>query len=477
MKPARLYFFVFISLSFNSVANCATNNATYTYESMKEMLFRDKRANDTTNEYKLIVPLHKFGFANRMRTLASFVYLSKLLNRKLYISWKKTPECYIPMQQIFKFTRPDSNNDMRNYYYHENYFAVFTEQQTKDGRVNNATDQLLDAFVSLHTSKKVNDANIFYKSLSGFDLDITVYKSLTQNILILTHDGWYIPNIAMDHEINIKHGTSISCRDFFIFKKHFYNSLILSSEIQNNVNQIWNHLKGKLFVGVHVRKTDKRHDWPTVASKNPREYLNFDDVTSNEQYINVMKKIVTKFPNVYFYIASNNNVSKMFFKVQAEHQKKYFDNKFYFLDIPKDGLNRFTMTGMELAIVEFFILSKTELVISTYGSSFGQEASFWTSTPELLLRNGGHIYHENNILLPNCNNDLYASQIANIIEKNVAERQTIKYENGNLIASASTVQATSHRKKESMGLRSFKVQKKLCTSFKNIWGVDGVYCD
>ena len=114
-----------------------------------------------------------------------------------------------------------------------------------------------------------------------------------------------------------------------------------------------------------------------------------------------MKKIVTKFPNVYFYIASNNNVSKMFFKVQAEHQKKYFDKKFYFLDIPKDGLNRFTMTGMELAIVEFFILSKTELVISTYGSSFGQEASFWTSTPELLLRNGGHIYHENNILLPN----------------------------------------------------------------------------
>eukprot|EP00943_MAST-04B_sp_MAST-4B-sp1_P005055 g5055.t1 len=470
MKPSRLYFFLFILLS---AANYVTNGATYTYESMEEMLFRENRA----NEYKLIVPLHKFGFANRMRTLASFVYLSKLLNRKLYISWKKTPECFISMQQIFKFTRPVLNNKIRNYYYHENYFAVFTEQQTNDGSINNTSDQLLDAFVSLHTANKVNDANIFYKSLSGFDLDITMYKSLTQKILILTHDGWYIPNIAMDHKIDINHGTSMSCRDFFIFKKHFYNSLKLSSEIQNNVNQIWNHLKGKLLVGVHVRKTDKRHDWPTVASTNPRKFLNFDDVTSDKQYINVMKKIVINFPNVYFYIASNSNVTKTFFKVQGEQQKKYFNNKFYFLDIPKDGLNRFTINGMELAIAEFFILSKTELIISTYGSSFGQEASFWTSTPELLLRNGGHIYHENNILLPNCNNDLYASHIVSIINKNVAERQTIKYEDGNLIISASTVQTANSNKKGGTGLGSLNIKKNLCTSFENIWGVNGVYCD
>ena len=107
MKPSRLYFFLFILLS---AANYVTNGATYTYESMEEMLFRENRA----NEYKLIVPLHKFGFANRMRTLASFVYLSKLLNRKLYISWKKTPECFISMQQIFKFTRKYKSNALTN---------------------------------------------------------------------------------------------------------------------------------------------------------------------------------------------------------------------------------------------------------------------------------------------------------------------------------------------------------------------------
>ena len=121
---------------------------------------------------------------------------------------------------------------------------------------------------------------------------------------------------------------------------------------------------------------------------------------------------------------------------------------------------------MELAIVEFYILSKTELIISTYGSSFGQEASFLGSIPELLLRNGGYIYHENNILLPNCNNDQIAAINTDGSTVMTKEEHVVKYSNGNLVINPSS----------NKNNQPFNVKKVACESFKLLWGVDDVYC-
>ena len=54
---------------------------------------------DDTNH--LIVPLHKYGFANRLRTLASFAYFARQINRKLYVSWTVTQDCSINFDEIF----------------------------------------------------------------------------------------------------------------------------------------------------------------------------------------------------------------------------------------------------------------------------------------------------------------------------------------------------------------------------------------
>ena len=181
-----------------------------------------------------------------------------------------------------------------------------------------------------------------------------------------------------------------------------------------------------------------------------------------------MKQISIHIPNVYFYIASNSIETKEFFKTQekAEEHEAYFKNKFYFLDIPDQKLNRYSLDGMELAIVEFYILSKTELIISTYGSSFGQEASFLGSIPELLLRNGGYIYHENNILLPNCNNDQIAAINTDGSTVITKEEHVVKYSNGNLVITPSS----------NKNNQPFNVKKVACESFKLLWGVDDVYC-
>ena len=70
-------------------------------------------------------------------------------------------------------------------------------------------------------------------------------------------------------------------------------------------------------------------------------------------------------------------------------------------------LNRNTLIGMAFDYRLYYFV-QTELIVSTYGSSFGQESTFLGSVPKLLLRYGGHIYYANNMLLPNCNSDQVA---------------------------------------------------------------------
>ena len=50
----------------------------------------------------MIVPLHIYGLANRLRSLASYMQLSKRLNRRLHVSWKITPECGCEWNDIFE---------------------------------------------------------------------------------------------------------------------------------------------------------------------------------------------------------------------------------------------------------------------------------------------------------------------------------------------------------------------------------------
>ena len=473
-----LFTFVYIILSL-LLLQCNSTTVTQAYEELLQV--------DKDNNLQLIVPLHKYGFANRMRTLASFVYLSKLLKRKLYISWKKTPECFIDIQDIFEFKRLDDNNQ----YFHHDYFTLYQQPLRKyddysssssssssssnNNDNNKRHTNTIDVFLALHGKQKYyEDEHIFYKTLVGFQLlDVEAYKTLKQKIVIFVHDGWFVP---MDTLTNINNNdsnkkassTRNNCLDFFMYKKHFYKSFILSQSIQHSINKIWSALKGRVIVGIHIRKTDEKHDWPTVASTVPKTFLNFNDVVSNSQYINVMKQISIHIPNVYFYIASNSIETKEFFKTQekAEEHEAYFKNKFYFLDIPDQKLNRYSLDGMELAIVEFYILSKTELIISTYGSSFGQEASFLGSIPELLLRNGGYIYHENNILLPNCNNDQIAAINTDGSTVITKEEHVVKYSNGNLVITPSS----------NKNNQPFNVKKVACESFKLLWGVDDVYC-
>jgi hypothetical protein len=395
---------------------------------------------DDTNH--LIVPLHKYGFANRLRTLASFAYFARQINRKLYISWTATQDCSINFDEIF--TVSDSI-----IFGHEVYLFRNKAQAAS----------LLERFMS-NATEQVGQHKIFFAHLSGFNFDISPYQQIDKQILILQHDGWFING---------------NCIDFFIFKKHFYRSLKLREDIQENIDKVWDTLKGRLVVGIHVRRTDPRHDWPTIASEPENiNYANFDDVISVDDFANVMVKISKHVPNAIFYIATNSVNTKERIKKLQHRSLPTLKNKLFFLDTPANMLNRNTLIGMKLSIIDFIILSQTELIISTYGSSFGQEASILGSVPKLLLRHGGHIYYTNNILLPHCDSDQVAIYYnGGTRDINVRDRIVnveVHHEKGGHTASSNI------QKGNLLPNRSLSVQKHFCKPFESMWGVSNVYC-
>ena len=310
-----------------------------------------------------------------------------------------------------------------------------------------------------NATEQVGEHKILFAHLSGFNFDISPYQKIDKQILILRHDGWFING---------------NCLDFFIFKKHFYRSLKLTEDIQDGIDKVWDTLKGRLVVGIHVRRTDPRHDWPTIASDPENiNYADFNDVISVDDFVNVMEKISKHVPNAIFYIATNSvNTKERINKIQ-HRSLPILKNKLFFLDTPPNMLNRNTLIGMKLSIIDFIILSQTELIVSTYGSSFGQEAAFLGSVPKLLLRYGGHIYYANNMLLPNCNSDqvaLYDNE--GIRDMNVRDR-IVKVE----VYHGKDGHTTSRNiQKKNLPNRSLSVQKHFCKSFESMWGVSGVYC-
>ena len=385
----------------------------------------------------LIVPLHKYGFANRLRTLASFAHFARQINRKLYISWRVTEDCLINFDDIFAV----SDNDIFG-----REFFLFRSGAQADERT-----RLLEQFMSNET-ERVAQHKIFFAHLSGFNFDTSIYQQINKQILILRHDGWFING---------------NCIDFFIFKKHFYRSLKLREGIQKSIDRVWDKLKGRLVVGIHVRRTDPRHDWPTVASEpKNNNYVNFDDVISVQDFAKVMVKITKHVPNAIFYVATNSVETKHKINQLQHRSLPALKNKLFFLDTHESMLNRNTLIGMKLSIIDFFILSQTELIISTYGSSFGQEASFFWSVPKLLLRYGGHVYYANNILLPHCGSD-----------------QVALLSNGGIRRSKTKVNVELHHEISghitSSNLHpnhSLSIQKHSCKNFEAEWGVSDVYC-
>ncbi|MCD7899631.1 MAG: glycosyl transferase [Bacteroides sp.] len=148
---------------------------------------------------------------------------------------------------------------------------------------------------------------------------------------------------------------------------HFYPSEFRLSDlfqpvgaVQKRINDIYSFFNA-YTIGVHIRRTDH------IISKSE---------SPTELFIKAMEKEISDNPDVCFYLATDSEEEK-------ERLKKIFADK---VITSHKKASRSTLSGMEAAAADMFLLSKTQKIIGSSQSSFSEIAAGLTNIPYIVLR-------------------------------------------------------------------------------------------
>lgn len=152
--------------------------------------------------------------------------------------------------------------------------------------------------------------------------------------------------------------------DFMKIKHKFYNSIVWSKELRTKLENF-----GDVpTIGIHYRHVNKTYDSADVKA-NP--LINFSLNSPFSEFEEFIKK----------------NKQKMFFISNSLYHKKYMEDKYSkkLSIIHNDEDNeRNSKESMLNSVFEFILLTKCELIVGSYFSSFSDEASYFNMIPKVM---------------------------------------------------------------------------------------------
>lgn len=197
--------------------------------------------------------------------------------------------------------------------------------------------------------------------LSSFEVGINLYDD---SVIPMS---WYrdIPRLLVCNE---SHLVAVhTCRNFqpeamaneayADAKASFYKNLRSVDTVQNTVTDMQRrYFKGCDVIGVHIR----RNDHLTFLKKDHRL------VCPTRMFIEAMENVLRTNPETKFFLATDNKkdeelIRRLFTSAVIVHEK--------------EEPSRNTTKGMQDALVDWLLLSKTSGIIASYASSFSEEAS------------------------------------------------------------------------------------------------------
>lgn len=187
------------------------------------------------------------GLGNRMRAIASGIYISQQLNTKATIYWNKTTDCYANFSDLFKPII------LKNVCLEENHSFLFKLPRKQN------------LYLPKLFQKVVFDQCVynFNKNKNGNIFDTINTK--TSKILFLT-----CHSMANHYDLQK------------IFKPN--------ERLETEIKKITSQFSGDT-IGIHIRRTDN---------------INSIKLSSNEAFKNRIDYEIKKNPNVRFYLASDN---------------------------------------------------------------------------------------------------------------------------------------------------------------------------
>lgn len=220
----------------------------------------------------------------------------------------------------------------------------------------------------------VNKLERYPFPLSSFKAGINLYDDTNK---VFNEFYWGMPQSLIGNTSDVI-AVSACCNfqpkemtdeEYTAFKSLFYRSLQPLDGIQRTVSYVYKrYFEGHEVVGVHIRRTDHLH----YMNKDPRL------VSPTALFIKAMNNIL-----------ENNHETKFFLATDDKDEEKTIRHQFPAAVIvnEKETVSRNTKKGMQDALIDWLLLSKTSKIIHSATSSFSVEAAVVNMTKgESILR-------------------------------------------------------------------------------------------
>lgn len=271
---------------------------------------------------KGIIVIPTQGFANRLRMIISAKIYSASLNLPLFVCWVANEECNIELNNIFV----------------ENQFNVIS--------FNNLQNTKYCYFGQVHTNQILDK------------IDQVIQDIDNKYEYILLEGG---------HEF-----TNISRLKYLAAKQGIYKKLIFTDYINQKFIDYYecNIDKSKKQVGIHYRDIISKYDEQDITNN---DVVNFTKNSPIDKFVEVIENI--KDANTEFIVVSNSDI--IYNRLVTHFPGKKFINS------PSFAYDRSLNNDMIDSIIDFIILSRCDLLIGSYFSSFSDEASFLNMIPKI----------------------------------------------------------------------------------------------
>jgi hypothetical protein len=331
------------------------------------------------NQKYLLVNFQKLGLANRLRSLADWYSISRLVDRHLIISWKPTLDCNVRFEDLFESTPP--------------HFTVLAQPLPLDGdaTLSFVEESMKMSNISVFTIYGQME-NILWTTDSGSFRLASDFSLLPQTLVSTSYDGIIAHEDVPCQHYTLKHSETLQ----MLKPRKQYLEVVDSLISQYFANQV--------MVAIHIRMHDDIQDWAVVPPGPGQEYAGkFGDGATVADFTGAMSRIMKHFrcgANRYcpvrFFVASN-----------AMEEKRQVLSQFPDSVSINCDLSRESFDGIQCAFIEWLVISRAGLIIHTYGSSFAEEASQVHMKPLISIWQQ-RLVNQRNIYLPFCGQMQYA---------------------------------------------------------------------
>jgi hypothetical protein len=391
-------------------------------------------------ERYIILSLDRLGLANRLRSMADWYQIASLSGRKLVVSWVPSYDCNSSFDSLFKI-----NENMLPPGLQVLSKPLSSSASGVQAALEVSRHDALELGLSFHA--------LYYKEHVAVDSITEEFASsaIGDDGGESQGQGMYAPNFntfIANRETFVKGKDviftnydgilvfpGIPCQHYFSSKSSFYQELHPLSDIQKAVDDIYStYFSHKLMIGVHIRMHVDGFDWAVVppGGNNPPPDSNDNSSPSSsaqrfgvganvKEFASIMYDIENKFKSTFAKddlalpkFEVGNKVTdgdllspiRFFIASNSDNIKDQILSQFPDAMALTGPVSRDLPDGVQFALIEWLLLSRSQLVLHTYGSSFAEEAAAVRAVPLVGIWEGYPILHHY-IPLPFCGHQQY----------------------------------------------------------------------